>query len=250
MMKDNINKQIQIEYEQYNKIFNEYFKSEIGITYDEYTNLINDIKNIDVTSNEYKLAIWRQEKEKELVIDGKINEVPLFYQTDFDYIPYSSANVYSSGCGITSLAMVASYLNDEVYSPGELGLIYNKSASNNIARMENAIRDLGLSYKFSKDFNEVKTSLEEGKIAIILFTDGSTFSPSSSGHFVVLTGVNEEGNILVNDPWLDNYSNNSLKSGFENGFSDDQIFCKWQSAWIFDKTIGTKITDNTVNEIW
>lgn len=210
-----------------------------------------DVKkqNVDESSKEYKLSLWRQKNENEYIVNGKIDKVPLFYQTDFDYIPYSQANVYSSGCGITSLAMVASYLNDKIYSPGELAETYNSSASNNIERMENAARDLELSYEYTTEWNEIRSYLENGKVGIILFTGASDFSPSSDGHFAVLTGITDEGRILVNDPYEINYSNNSLINGFTNGFDDWQIYTGYVGAWFFDKNTGTKIIDNTVNGI-
>ena len=161
-----------------------------------------------------------------------INSVPRYNQNDYPHIPYSQGSVATSGCGITCLAMVATYLLNEEHLPDECGLAYNKTAYDNASRMENGIRDLGLAY-MGKVYTKADTiaALEEGKILIALVNDTSIFT--NYGHFIVLTGINEDGKYTVNDP--NGYNWNRYADGFENGFEEWQIFHGYSGAWMFDK---------------
>ena len=161
-----------------------------------------------------------------------INEVPRYNQNDYPHIPYSQGSVATSGCGITCLAMVATYLLNEEHLPDECGLAYNKTAYDNGTRMENGIRDLGLAY-LGKVYTKAETieALEDGKILIALVNPDSIFT--NYGHFIVLTGINEDGKYTVNDP--NGYNWNRYSDGFENGFEEWQIFQGYCGAWVFDK---------------
>ena len=62
--------------------------------------------------------------------------VPLFFQTDYPNDRYGSGTVASSGCGITSLAMVASYMTGHTYYPDELADYFGGYGKNNIERLD------------------------------------------------------------------------------------------------------------------
>ena len=47
-------------------------------------------------------------------------EVPLYLQQDYGYTKFGNYNLSTNGCGITSFAMVSSYLSDEEWTPPEL----------------------------------------------------------------------------------------------------------------------------------
>ena len=47
-------------------------------------------------------------------------EVPLYFQNDYPDQRYGNGTVATSGCGITSLAMVATAMTGYVYRPDEL----------------------------------------------------------------------------------------------------------------------------------
>ena len=159
------------------------------------------------------------------------DSVPLYDQTDFPHIPYSQGSIYTSGCGITCMAMVASYILDEPVSPATLGLEYNKSATDNVTRMLNAADGLGIKYEKPENWNEMKEELEAGKVAIILVNKNSIFT--NYGHFIVLTGITEDGKFMVNDPWGPNYK--LYPNEFENGFEEWQILQGYSGGWTFEK---------------
>lgn len=157
-------------------------------------------------------------------------EMPIFNQCDYPNIPYGGGSVKSSGCGITSIAMVASYLKGEMYYPDELAVRYNGTASNNATRMLNAATDLGLVYDQPKDFYEMLDALEQGKVCIALMKEDSLFT--SYGHFIVLAGLTEDGRIIVHDPWGPNYDLYPYE--FANGFAQYQILLGYGGCWAFE----------------
>lgn len=163
------------------------------------------------------------------------NEVPHLYQTDYAHIRYGKGNMATSGCGITCVAMVASYLTDSYYDPGELGVYYYRKGQSPAARMLRAADDIGIKYQPKTNaFQEVVEALQDGHVVIYLLNGSSDFN-TQYGHFIVLTGITEDGRILINDPYEPNYDDRQLKDGFENGFTHEQIKKGFIGAWIFEK---------------
>ena len=67
---------------------------------------------------------------------------------------------------------------------------------------------------------------------IALMEGNSLFTTTQ--HFIVLTGLTEEGRILVNDPYKPNYDKWDLKEGFQKGFTQNQLLLGYSGAWIYD----------------
>ena len=49
-----------------------------------------------------------------------------------------------------------------------------------------------------------------------------------------MTGINNEGKILLNDPYRPNYEKDVIKNGFINGFEEKQIMKGFSGAWIIE----------------
>ena len=162
------------------------------------------------------------------------NKVPLFLQTDYPDTMYGSGTIKTSGCSIVSLAMVATYLTGHTYMPDELARYFGGRAENNIARLECGSDTLQLPYEKTWYFYDALNALKEGAVVIALMESGSAFTDSQ--HFIVLTGITEEGKILVNDPFGPNYDLWNLKQGFANGFSEYDIMTGFSGAWIYRKS--------------
>lgn len=163
---------------------------------------------------------------------GLRHNVPLYFQTDYPNTMYGIGTVSNNGCGVTCLAMVASYLTGYDYTPDLLAKYFGGKAENNIDRLECGSDALELPYHKAKNWHETLAALQEGKIAIALMGSDSIFT--SSQHFIVLTGMTEDGKILVNDPYEPNYDYWLLKNGFANGFTPGDILCGYSGAWIYD----------------
>lgn len=162
------------------------------------------------------------------------NSVPLYFQNHYPNIRYGSGTIASSGCSITCLAMVASYLTGYQYAPDVLADYFGGSAFSNIDRLEAGSDALQLPYQKAANWHETLQALEAGKVVIALMEEDSLFTESQ--HFIVLTGMTEDGRILVNDPNLTNYAQWDLQRGFAGGFLAGDILQGYSGGWIYDKS--------------
>ena len=170
-----------------------------------------------------------------LLFDKKTrNHVPNYFQTNYPTTRYGSGTIASSGCSITCVAMVASYMTEHLYSPEELADYFGGSAYSNIDRLESASDALQLPYRKAANWHETLQALKDGKVVIALVEQDSVFTDSQ--HFIVLAGMTADGKILVNDPYMPNYAKWDLQKGFTSGFSESDILCGYSGAWIYDKS--------------
>lgn len=158
--------------------------------------------------------------------------VPLYLQTDYPDNLYGSGTIASSGCSITSLAMVATYLTGHEYLPDELADYFGGYVGNNMERLEYASDMLQLPWRKATNWHDALRAMQDGSVVIVLMNQHSAFTDSQ--HFVVLTGLTEDGKVLVNDPYEPNYSRWDLKDGFANGFPQGYISTGYSGSWIYD----------------
>lgn len=159
-------------------------------------------------------------------------EMPLFFQTDYPDARFGRGTVSSSGCSITSLAMVASYMTGHTYYPDELADYFGGYGENNMQKLEYASDMLQLPWEKAENVHAVFSAVEEGKIAILLMNSSSLFT--NSQHFIVVKGMTEDGKYLVNDPYAPNYDLWLLREGFKSGFRDGELICGYSGGWIYD----------------
>ena len=160
--------------------------------------------------------------------------IPLYLQTDYPETMFGAGSVATSGCSITALAMVATYMTGYEYLPDELARYFGGTAENNICRLEIGSETLRLPFYKSENFDKTMEALRQGKVAIALMEGSSLFT--SSQHFIVLTGLNAEGKIMVNDPYAPNYEKWDLQRAFVEGFDEGDILYGYSGAWIYDKS--------------
>lgn len=161
------------------------------------------------------------------------NGVPLYFQTDYPKEVYGEGTVASNGCSAACLAMVATYLTGHEYLPDEIARYFGDSAENNIARLENGSEVMKLPYQKATNWYDTIKALKNGKIVVALMNSRSLFT--NSQHFIILTGLNSEGKIMVNDSYEPNYDKWDIKSGLRNGFDEGDILLGYEGAWIYDK---------------
>ena len=159
--------------------------------------------------------------------------VPLYFQTDYPDNLYGGGSIANNGCSVTCLAMVATYLTGHEYLPDELARYFGGVAENNIARLEMGADTLQLPWEKMENFHTTMEALREGKVVIALMDSLSLFTETQ--HFIVLTGINENGRIMVNDPYEPNYEKWDVKRAFREGFSEGDICYGFSGAWAFDK---------------
>lgn len=142
--------------------------------------------------------------------------VPLFLQWDkrWGYKKYGSDVAGLTACGPVCLSMCAYYLTgDENMSPDKIidfaieNNYYVKGSGSLWTLISEGGEKLGLEVEeLPLDKNTIVRSLENGNPVICVMGKGHF---TTTGHFIVLTGVDENGNFTVNDP---NSISNSSKS--------------------------------------
>ncbi|MEG1292260.1 MAG: C39 family peptidase [Lachnospiraceae bacterium] len=149
---------------------------------------------------------------------GLFMEIPLYYQWADPWRNYKfgGKNIATSGCSVTCLAMVFSYLKEEEIYPDQIA-----AYAKNKWYVPPAGQGWGIFPGCSKQWNvecsnigksvdQVVQALEKGEPVIASMRPG-TFT--KGGHFIVLRGITENGMILVNDP-NDNFVKNFAKKEF------------------------------------
>ena len=158
--------------------------------------------------------------------------VPNFYETDYPDIRFGSGSFAEYGSGVTSVAMVATYLTGYDYSPDKLALWFSNYTGNQIQTLEYISEELQLPWERAGNFHIARQALYDGKVVIALMGANSVFT--SGQHFIVLTGINEAGKITVNDPNRNNYDLWNLQKSFSEGFREGDVLCGYSGAWIYD----------------
>lgn len=159
--------------------------------------------------------------------------VPVYFQSDYPFIRYGNGTVATSGCSITCLAMAASYVTDQAYTPDMLVWAFGSYGSTNVERLNYGIEQMQLPCEKNTDWRLTKQALQDGHIAIALMDERSLFT--TSAHFILLAGINEDGRYVVIDPFKPNYSEDYLVEGFEKGFTEGQILAGLEGSWVFRK---------------
>lgn len=162
------------------------------------------------------------------------NGVPLYFQTDYPDEVYGEGTVASNGCSAACLAMLATYLTGREYLPDEIARYFGDSAENNIARLENGSETMKLPYKKANNWHDTYAALKAGKVVVALMNSKSLFT--NSQHFIILTGLNSEGKIMVNDSYEPNYDKWDIKKGLREGFNENDILLGYEGGWIYDKS--------------
>ena len=163
------------------------------------------------------------------------NPIIRYYQTDYPYIKFGNGTLATSGCSVTCLAMMATYLTEQEYTPPQMAYHFGSYGKTNIERLDYGIAQMQLPYTRTENIQEVFQALRSGKAAILMMDDESFFTTEQ--HFIVVAGMTEEGKFLVNDPLETNYQNGDLhiKDGYDNGFADFYLAQGFSGGWIFDK---------------
>lgn len=191
---------------------------------------------------------------EELEALGAFNgEFPLYDQNDYANVEYYAPDktIATSGCALTCAAMVISAYTGQTVTPDMLTQYYDtnlqttmnhalaaygiKSANNNALTEEKgqsvgiAKNDVYIDGGFTElndadgvmNLNQIYPKLKEGYVFAAYMKPESDFT--NGGHYVLITGVNEDGTLKINDPNGHNYNNPKLANGFENGFDPNYI---------------------------
>lgn len=138
----------------------------------------------------------------------KEREIPLMYQQDYTeavcIIGGEKKSVATSGCGAVCVAMAAAGLVDSMETPGTLfqwaydkGLYFGDGLGHEA--MSAIAAHAGLTGEWLDNQAEpIMAALRAGHPVVAHMGPG-TFT--KNGHYILLTGVDDEGLIRVNDPY-------------------------------------------------
>ena len=163
-------------------------------------------------------------------------QIPIIYQTDYPHVAYGGGTMVTSGCGIASFAMVASYKLGTLLTPDVIvawcgNSYYVAGAGSSWALFPGANEHykLGYSVRATGSAVEAYKAMQAGKPVISsqssgLFTNG--------GHFIVLRGLTSDGKVLVNDP----NKTNAITKGYNNRAFDfnREVANTSKQYWIFE----------------
>lgn len=163
-------------------------------------------------------------------------DVPLYIQQDYTEAKYGAFPLVGWGCGITTLAMFASFMADEYLTPPLLAARYGAychQTGTDAALISDSAPELGyFVLKSSYDWKEVNAYMEQGYHAICLQHKGYF---TRGGHYLVLRGLNEDGTVSIRDSNLYNYG--KLAPHKDDHFSWNRIIPSGVNYWVFQNKI-------------
>lgn len=138
--------------------------------------------------------------------DWRAGEVPFLYQIDQQWAghPYAGGTVEKNGCGPTCLSMVyVSLTGRDDLDPAAMADFserggYTTDGMTAWALMTDGAAELGLvSEELPASAGAVREALLAGRPVICSVGPGDF---TTTGHFVVLSGLTEDGEVVVHDP--------------------------------------------------
>lgn len=173
---------------------------------------------------------------------GTRNGVVQYYQDDYADVPYGipGKTIASSGCGPTALAMVVATLTGQTITPKDIvdwsgSKYYVVGEGTAWAIFPAAAENWNLQCKETNNINDVVQALKEGKL-VISSQDPGLFT--GQGHFIVLTTIDANGGISINDPNKSNAvskEHNGVKGYNNTTFTAKEIDQDAKNYWIYWK---------------
>ena len=163
-------------------------------------------------------------------------EIPLYLQQDYLGTMYGGFKITSNGCGITTFAMVASYLADDELTPPEMAARYGRYSHANgtdgmIFNNESAVMGFYLREK-TYDTRVANAALADGHVVVSIQHPGYW---TRGGHYIACELMNEEGLIQVRDSNIYNYSR--VAAHREDAHKWGNITASGSGYWIFEYKI-------------
>lgn len=165
-------------------------------------------------------------------------EIPLYLQQDYPSTMYGNYRIMTHGCGITSMAMLASYMGDDLYTPPKMcswfGTYCSEHGTEGALFIREPPRMNFYVQKWTSDPNEVLEALKEGKVAVSIQRKGYW---TRGGHFIVLEKLLEDGTVQVRDSNIYNYKRIAAHAQDRHAWKD--VTAASKGYWIFDHKIDT-----------
>ncbi len=163
-------------------------------------------------------------------------EVPLYLQQDYGETKYGNFRLRTNGCGITTLAMLASYMSDDELTPPELCARYGSYSHSTgtdgmIFNYEPAAMGFYLREK-TYEHREAWDALMEGQIVVSVQQKGYW---TRGGHYLVIESATEDKMIQVRDSNIFNYGR--LQAHKEDLHGWNTVTSNSFGFWIYEDKI-------------
>jgi len=163
-------------------------------------------------------------------------EVPLYLQQDYPSTMYGGFKITTNGCGITSFAMISSYLADDELTPPEMCALYGRYSHANgtdglIFNRESAVLGFYLREK-TYDTKVARKALEDGHLVVSIQHPGYW---TRGGHYIVCESITEDGMVQVRDSNIYNYM--KLRAHAQDLHKWGHIVEDGSGYWVFEHKI-------------
>lgn len=162
-------------------------------------------------------------------------EVPLYLQQDYGRTKYGEFLLRTNGCGITTLAMIASYMMDDELTPPEMCRRfgqYSLPGGTDVSLFLYEPANMGFYNRTVYKDEEAYQALVDGYPVVSLHDVGHW---TRAGHYLVLEKLNEDGTIQVRDSNLFNYGR--LEDHKKDAHEWETIPPSCKVYWVFDKKV-------------
>lgn len=158
-------------------------------------------------------------------------QIPLFIQWDerWGYSTYGDNMMAVNGCGPTCLAMVAVGLTGNTnYHPRYVADLserngYYSETGTSWNLMTEGAQEMGLTgYSLNITSDNIKSELNENHPIIASMIPGDF---TTVGHFIVITGIDKDGRLIINDP------NSKIRSN--KHWDIDVVMSQSKSMWAY-----------------
>ena len=171
------------------------------------------------------------------VAHERFPEVMVFFQQDFMFSPYGGSYVGRGGCGITTMAMLATYMTDTILTPHELAARYGNyhDASGTMGELfRYTPAEMGFYLdKNTTNMKEIIAALENGQMVISLQHLGHF---TSGGHYLLLQQYYpDDDTFQVRDSNIYNYGR--LEGHKIDKFTRENILSGSATFYIMQKKI-------------
>ena len=166
-----------------------------------------------------------------------ITYIPVYLQQDFPDAKYNYSRLAKSGCGITTLAMLATYMTDTWLTPPEMATRYARynvpGAGTDAQIFADTAPELGY-FMEGLYFNwpKVKDALDQGRITSCLQRPGLF---TQRGHYLIMAENNPDGTISLRDSNIYNYT--SVRYHMDDRFTWDHIKPNGVMYWVWQDKI-------------
>jgi len=170
------------------------------------------------------------------VAHERFPDMPLYLQQDYPEAPYGDYKLSTHGCGITTLAMVASYMADDELTPVELAARYGYYCGvrgTEIVIFDDTPAEMGFHLQNrSYSWDEMDAALRNGQVVISLQWVGYW---TSGGHYLAMIDLTEDGRYVVRDSNLLNYKR--VQNHTIDSHTRGSISMAGQYYWIYEKKV-------------